>query len=296
MITSEGITLKTTNIATIWDTDTSAGLVVADAHEFREMRWAIASKLLEQKPFNAGKWQQLDVSESSAHDTYELLNLSLWYNMPQDREAAANMIRPDLPWSEAHFQERISGEPMNPGVEHANWPYHQNAVDLHQNGGRYDHNYMERLAATKLTNEWIYGQGSDMPWTGYRFPTGDLMDVVKQLGSQPGTRQAYVPIFFPEDTGATMGQRVPCTLGYQFIIRDNVLHVVYGMRSCEIYRHFTNDVYMAVRLAQWMQQRLVLEHGLKDLTLGRLTMHITSFHGFVGDTHNIKGFQNDHQH
>lgn len=280
------------NITSVWDNDSTSGVILASACDFLEARWAFATKLLMQTPFNAGKWQQLDVSGSSAHDTYELLNTAFWYDMPQTKDDAQKFIRPDLPWSEAHFLERVSGVPMNPGVEHANWPYHQNAVDLHQNGGRYDHNYMERLAASLLKNEWAGGMFSNIPFSGYRFPVGDLMDVVKQLGKDPGTRQAYVPMFFPEDTGATMGQRVPCTLGYQFIIRNNELHLVYGMRSCEIYRHFTNDVYMAVRLAQWMRDRLVTEHGLKDLTLGKLTLNITSFHGFVGDTEKIEGFQN----
>ena len=39
---------------------------------FQEMRTSLIRKLLETDPFNAGKWQRLDVSESNAHDTYEL--------------------------------------------------------------------------------------------------------------------------------------------------------------------------------------------------------------------------------
>ena len=113
----------------------------------------------------------------------------------------------------------------------------------------------------------------------------NLLKHVNQLIKDRGTRQAYLPVFFPEDTGATKGQRVPCTLGYHFIVREDKLHVQYNMRSCEIYRHFTNDVYMAVRLAEWVKNQVDAE-----LTLGQLTMNMVSLHGFVGDVDKIEAF------
>jgi thymidylate synthase len=208
--------------------------------------------------------------------------------MPATVHGAQEHIDPDLPWSENHFQERVGRKPINPGVEHQNWPYHAGKVELHQHGGKYDHNYMERIWPTGIDvsdqNEEYY----DPVFKGYRFPVGDLDDVVTQLADDPGTRQAYLPIFFPEDTGATQGQRVPCSLGYHFIIRENVLHLQYNLRSCEIYRHFTNDVYMAVRLAQWVVEQLAMTHDV-HVKLGQLTMHIVSLHGFVGDRHHIEG-------
>ena len=124
---------------------------------------------------------------------------------------------------------------------------------------------------------------------GYRFPVGDMSDVVTMLVNDPTTRQAYLPIWFPEDTGATAGQRVPCTLGYHFMIRDGRLHMSYFMRSLEIYRHFTNDVYMAVRLAQEVA-RTVGEELDQAIDVGQLFMNATSLHGFVGDKSKIEGF------
>lgn len=280
-------------ITTCWDTSSSGGLVIANAPDFRDMRSAVATRLLKQTPFNSGKWQQIDISQSSAHDTYEILNLSMWYEMPVTRDEAEDFIRPDMPWSEAHFRERVSGIAMNPGVEHENWPHHAGKVELHQHGGKYDHNYMERMAATQLRfDKSHFPPIEGLKYTGYRFPVGDLLDVIRQLGNDPGTRQAYLPIFFPEDTGATQGQRVPCTLGYHFIIREGVLHMTYNMRSCEVYRHFTNDVYMAVRLAHHVRDKLRLHHGVVT-QVGQLTMNVTSFHGFVGDAEKIGAFQND---
>jgi len=267
------------------DMDNNGHLFIAQARDFLDLRSALAKRLLQTTPVNYGKWQQLDISKSSVHATYELLNVSVWYEMPKWGHSAVAAIEPDLPWAENHFKERVGGKAINPGVEHANWPYHAGKVELHQHGGKYDHNYMERFWPTDIDVSDQNAEYFDPLFKGYRFPVGDLADVVAQLRNDPGTRQAYLPIFFPEDTGATQGQRVPCTLGYHFIIRDGKLHVQYNMRSCEIYRHFTNDVYMAVRLAQWVCSELD-----QSIVPGQLTLNIVSFHGFVGDRSQIERF------
>jgi len=274
---------------TFSDAGENGHLIVSDKKEFLDARAYLADRLLGTTPENHGKWQQLDVSESSLHATYELLNVTFWYQMPTTVHGAQQHIEPDLPWAENHFQERVGGKPINPGVEHANWPYHAGRVELHQNAGRYDHNYMERIWPTDLVldTELDYGVSNGNRFTGYRFPVGDLDDVVTLLAEDSGTRQAYLPIWFPEDTGATMGQRVPCSLGYHFIIRDGIIHCQYNLRSCEIYRHFTNDIYMAVRLVQWVAEQLSMVHNI-EVGLGQLTTHVVSLHGFVGDTEKIE--------
>lgn len=249
-----------------------------DARRFPAMRAHIIHDLLETTPENYGHWQQLDVSQSPEHATYELLNVNVEMPMPEKKftsdpgpgVGAIDCIWPDLPWAEGHFLERVAGKAVNPGDWHDRWPYHKHGEALHLKGKIYDHNYMERIWPKGLLK-------------GYRFPVGDLNDVIDHLLRKKGTRQAYLPLWFPEDTGAIEDQRVPCTLGYQFIIRNDELNIVYLMRSCDIYRHFTNDVYMAVRLAQH-----VLSYLPRTISMGRLNMSITSLHGFYGDTEEIK--------
>lgn len=265
-----------------------SGHLFVGGTNFRRLHADVAGALLDQEPFNAGKWQAVDVSDSQAHDTYELMNTTLWLDIPENQHELENMIEPDMPWSEGHFQERVAGKPVNPGDWHHRWPYHGNSEALHQRDDqkRYDHNYMERFWPKLAGN-------ASQPHQGIRFSYGDLADVVAQLQREPLTRQAFLPIFHPEDTGATAGQRVPCTLGYHFIIRENKLHMVYYLRSCEIYRHFKNDVYMAMRLGQWVRNQVFNLRANRDLSLnapemGSLTMHITSLHGFVGDTPHIE--------
>ena len=235
--------------------------------EFRELKDALARELLDAIPTMGGTWQQLDVSQSALHATYELENVSIHFPRPTNLQSN---LRPDLPWVEDHFQERVGGLPVNPGKTHWYWPHHGRAEQekLHMRGDIYDHNYMERYWPKPLL-------------TGYRFKVGDLGDVVQQLRNDPTTRQAYLPVWFPEDTGAQQKQRVPCSLGYHFMIRDGRLSCNYYLRSCEIYRHFTNDVYLTMRLMQWMADRV-------GCGTGALHMHISSLHGFVGDTEKIQ--------
>jgi len=117
-----------------------------------------------------------------------------------------------------------------------------------------------------------------------------LRDVVNLLIKDPETRQAYLPVWFSEDTGATQGQRVPCTLGYHFMIRDNQLHVTYLIRAVDFVRHFRDDVYMAIRLAQWVNHQFNLDVSNPKVMMGNLTMHTMSMHCFAGDLHALEQF------
>ena len=152
----------------------------ASADQFKEMRSHIAEKLLDTTPVGVDRWQTLDVSGSDAHRTYELLQASIYYDMPRTKDEAEKFIQPDQPWSEGHFQERIGGKPINPGYWHAHWPYHAGQVELHQKSKKYDHNYMERFWPTGLMIDPGTGEPSE-PFSGYRFAVGDLQDVVTML-------------------------------------------------------------------------------------------------------------------
>lgn len=227
---------------------------------------------------DVGRWQSIDVSDRPEMVTHELLNVSFDIMLPNNMEGLQQTVKPNLPWAEDHFQERVSGQPWNPPPSEAWWPYNvQNKI--FKKNEKFDHTYPERFwpKRARITE----GDRSDYreeSMRGIRFDYGDLDDVVKQLHDDRLTRQAYLPVWFPEDTGAVKGQRVPCTLGYHFIVRNRALNCVYYIRSCDFMRHFRDDVYMAWRLTQWIAQ------GIDDnVGTGRLVMHITSFHIFDGD-------------
>jgi thymidylate synthase len=115
-----------------------------------------------------------------------------------------------------------------------------------------------------------------VPHNGIRYEYGDLMDVVEQLRKNLYTRQAVLPVFFPEDTGNINNVRVPCSLHYHFMFRQGLLHMRYDMRSCDFVRHFRDDVYLAARLLQWMGQQIEQPHGKLYVTIG-------SLHAMEGD-------------
>lgn len=240
------------------------------------------------RPVDVGEWQGLNVKGDPNKVTWEIREAILQLGMPDTIEGAQQAISPNLPWAEDHFQERVGRKPLNPPPSNAWWPFAQNGHAEHTDGeGKFSHTYPERFwpkFAGMAEEHFMVSHG------GIRFGYGDLDDVVWRLIKSPMTRQAYLPVWFPEDTGAPEGERVPCTIGYHFMIREGRLHVSYTIRACDFMRHFRDDVYMAIRLGQWVRDQLPYrgEGDLPNLKMGELTMHIGSFHIFAGDRPMVK--------
>lgn len=246
-------------------------------------------------------WQGVDISKRPEAQMMELLNVTFAVANAGDRDpmVLAQATGCNMPWAENHFQERVCGQPINPGVEWANWPWAHKAGEFLNEDGKFNHNYMERYwpkfagsfdrpvnSAKEYPEEMERcGVLPDVANRGIYHNYGDLNDVVNLLGRDPLTRQAYLPIFFPEDTGAVHGERVPCTLGYHFIVRNGELHLVYYLRSCDFVRHMRDDIYLSVRLQQWVLAELRARFGefWSEVRPGSFTMHVTSLHCFVND-------------
>jgi hypothetical protein len=264
--------------------------------DFEMLFKTLQRQLTEAPIISTGQWQSKDISDIPLMQTPELQNVSFSMKLPQSADQLADLTGAHLPWAEDHFQERVGGEPLNPSPSEEWWPFAQKVNKEHKSeeGSAFSHTYPERIWP-----KWAGPAYADMkdsnsvawePMHGVRFDYGDLDDVVNQLLVGPLTRQAFLPIWFPEDTGATLGRRVPCTLGYHFMIREGGLTITYYMRSCDLIRHFQDDVYMAGRLAQWMVHELNTRVPSSDapaqvysLKVNELVMHIASLHCFQGD-------------
>jgi len=218
---------------------------------------------------DVGEWQSLKDGDLPHYETYELEDVTLGFTMPPDMKSLQDIMKPNLPWAEDHFQERVAGLPLNPGKQYKNWPWYDQGVEDHMPQGRFSHTYMER-----------YWPIIKMPG-GIRYGNGDLEDLVKLLKDRPYTRQAYLPVWFPEDTGAMHGERVPCSLGYHFMRRGDKLKVVYYMRSCDWFRYFRDDMYLTARLLQWVSERT-------STVPGRMVVHISSLHIFAQERDRLK--------
>lgn len=195
-------------------------------------------------------------------------------------------IKPNLPWAENHFLERVRGEPLNPGLEWKNWPYASSANNFRTEKEKFTHTYMERYWPKYANNQ------GNIPNGGIRYDYGDLNDVIQLLKKEPLTRQAFLPVWFPEDTGVSHGGRVPCSIGYQFIRRFNYLHVVYWLRSCDYIRHFRDDIYLTTRLTMFILQNLKKQKEWEEVEMGYYTQHTTSLHIFNSDFELLKKGKN----
>lgn len=186
----------------------------------------------------------------------EVINESFVADIPNSVEEVANQCQPFMPWADIHFQERVSGIAYNPPPSHTLW-LKGNEESL--KNGRFSHTYPERMHK-------------------------NLFVLVELLKQDPHTRQAYLPIWFPEDIELSKDkERVPCTLGWHFLLRKGKLHCFYPMRSCDALRHFHNDVYFAARLTLWL-----IEKANLDAEPGTLAFHASSFHCFVNDEYALK--------
>lgn len=257
---------------------------------FSDIAQDISRRLLVAPLVEGTRWQSIKAPQPML----ELLNYSFTYDLPTESlDFYRDQIKPNLPWADRHFEEeRVSGDPINPGQTWHIWPY-SGSANTHRREGekdpQFDHSYAERYwpKAAGTTPDGALDSDDHPVHNGIRFPYGDLNDLVSLLANEPTTRQAFLPIWFPEDLGAALlEKRVPCSLGYHFIMRDQKLHCVYYLRSCDFVRHFRDDVYLTLRLQLWVLEQCRLARPEMDwdkVTTGTLTMHITSLHCFSTD-------------
>lgn len=229
------------------------------------------------KTVKTKKWQ----SEDSPATFHELLFVSLISPMGKTIGECSELTNATPKWAEDHFQERVSGKPLNPPPSHIDWS--SKAID-YANDGLFSHTYPERMWPKTI-----------MPDLGIRFKNSDLKSAVEVLKSDEHTRQCYVPIWFPEDLEASLsGERVPCTLGWHFIVRDGKMNCLYPIRSCDAIRHFHNDLYLANRLVIWM-----IEQSGIDCEPGYINFTCSSFHCFKNDLYalekEIKNYDNQYR-
>lgn len=249
------------------------------------------------------RWQGVEIADNPNMACLELTHVHFEVQMDgyeTDLEAYAKDINPDLPWADKHFEERVSGYPMNPGTEFKNWPWNKGrgAESFLDRRGKFNHNYMERYwpkhahiiaeptaSASEFRSRFRdhFQVGNISAMRGIMYEYGDLKDVVDLMIDDPLTRQAYLPVWFPEDTGGG-DKRAPCTIGYHFLMRNDRLSVNYHIRSCDFVKHFRNDLYLTARLVVWVLRQLQSRDARwKEVSVGDFVMQIGSLHSFRPD-------------
>jgi hypothetical protein len=161
-----------------------------------------AIKWTKEELFNHGyvvkteRWQGIE----SPDDMWETMNHSFQFFMPHTIDELVTEIRPNLPWADEHFDERVGGQPLNPPPSHVRWPFAQKNNAQFGGHDKFSHTYPERIWPKFASEE------PNSKMEGIRYEYGDFGDVVDLMEREPFTRQAFLPIWFPEDTGTVHGE------------------------------------------------------------------------------------------
>ena len=166
------------------------------------------------------------------------------------------------PWADEEFKQRIYDpwdrdderkdvnvpDFINPGKA---WELRKDIWTEYMHEGLMAYTYNERI--------WMNDQ---------------ISKIIERLKEDHDSRQLWLSIWDPNwDTDRLGGiSRVPCSLGYNFQFRDGKLNMHYLMRSCDFKTHFTNDVYLAIKLLEYVAKEAGLEVG--NFTHTMFSLHV----------------------
>lgn len=104
--------------------------------------------------------------------------------------------------------------------------------------------------------------------------------VVDALCNDPSSRQAVINIW---RENPRQSKDIPCTLNYQFFIRDNLLHMVVNMRSNDVWLGMPYDVFSAAMVAFTVGLYLRKKEptGFAQLELGTMFHNAGSRHLYL---------------
>ena len=106
--------------------------------------------------------------------------------------------------------------------------------------------------------------------------------IVDRLREDPDSRQLWISLWDPTRDPDLLGgvSRVPCSLGYGLQVRNGKLNLHYVMRSCDFSTHFANDVYLAIRMLEYISK-------LTGYPVGNFTHTVFSLHVYRKDLKNV---------
>lgn len=156
-------------------------------------------------------------------------------------------------WLNNEIEERLhglAGQPLNPGVA---WIYNAEFWQKFIRNNVFSYSYAERFQA-------------QLPY------------IIRELQNKPHTRQAIMTMYDRHQDMLHWGgrDRVPCSISYQFLLREDKLVLIYNQRSCDFVKFFPSDVWLTVNLLLHVAKAIGKEPGQFIHFLG-------SLHAFAGD-------------
>lgn len=205
------------------------------------------------------------VKDNPDYETRELQNYS-YCLLDARSQDIPGVIQP---WADAEFEERVT----DPFLRHGEY-------------GLSTPNFINPGKAWELRPEvWTeYLHEGKMAYTYNEllWKNDQLMKIMGALINDPDSRQLWVSLWNPEKDPDFLGgiSRVPCSLGYAFQVRDGKLNMHYVMRSCDFATHFRNDVYLAIKLLEWVAEKT-------HYPVGSFTHTIFSLHVYNKDVEGV---------
>lgn len=206
--------------------------------------------------------------------------ISGWGDREQVRERLGEK---NYRFLQMEFKEWLDRNTKNPGRAWREDP--ETWAPFLTDDGQFNYTYKERFFSHPKSGSF---RGSQVD------------EVVDLLARHPDTRQAFISIWQPKDLltannislkGAAT--RVPCTIGYQFLIRpvpnsetEDRLELVYSMRSLNATWNLWNDLYLVTRLFEYVQDGVSHRRADRGWERGPLAnggvvhLHAGSLHSF----------------
>lgn len=116
-----------------------------------------------------------------------------------------------------------------------------------------------------------------------------IENVIRLLKDKSSSRRATIQIFNAEDIDGDRHQEIPCTTTFQFLVRDERLHMITTMRSNDAYLGLPHDVFCFTMLQELIASALHIEVASYFHFVGSMhlyTANISEAQDFVGE-----GFQ-----
>ena len=132
--------------------------------------------------------------------------------------------------------------------------------------------------------QYVEDDGNDWGAYGYRLAKNLLTDecrcselqiITRMLAEDPNSRQAVAMIWRPTDVYHAYKKTrksIPCTICWQFLIRDGRLHMIATMRSNDAWLGLPYDIYAFTSIQQLVAGELGIDAGVYAHQVG--SMHI----------------------
>jgi len=208
--------------------------------------------------YQSATCQDQDVRDNPDFETKELSPYAYSVTNPAMDLTEMVLYKKDhnyLSWVENEAMERYFGcEVKNPGSA---WKINREMWEPFLHEGLFSYTYVERLQE-------------------------QLLYAKRELKRNPASRQVMLTMYDRHQDMMNWGgkSRVPCSLSYNFLIRNGKLTLTYTERSCDFYNFFQADVYCAIFMQREMAKEL-------NIPVGKFTHFIVSLHAFKKDMKDV---------